>query len=63
MLTIDWSANGGWEKPQILPYGPLKLAVTASSLHYGISCYEGMNIVKNDETGIPQAFRPLEHLD
>jgi branched-chain amino acid aminotransferase len=47
MLIIDWSKAKGWAKPQIIPYGPIKLDIKATSLHYGISCYEGMNIVQN----------------
>jgi branched-subunit amino acid aminotransferase/4-amino-4-deoxychorismate lyase len=31
----------------------MKIDVTATSLHYGISCYEGLNIVKNKKTGQP----------
>lgn len=50
MLVIDYNANDGWSKPKIMPYGPMKMAVSATSLHYGISCFEGMNVVKNSET-------------
>lgn len=63
MLTIDWSASNGWDKPKIVPYGPMKIAATATSLHYGISCYEGANILKNRETGNCQIFRPQMHID
>ena len=45
MLTIDWSKDKGWQKPQIVPYGPMTIPITATSLHYGISCYEGLNVV------------------
>ena len=59
MLSIDYDAeNGGWQNPEIIPYGKLKVPITATSLHYGISCYEGMNIVMNKENGKAQAFRP-----
>ena len=63
MLTVDWSKAEGWEKPQIVPYGPIELGVTATSLHYGLSCYEGMNIVRNRQSNKAQAFRPLDHLE
>ena len=53
MLVADWDKNAGWAKPQILPYGPIKLSTTASSLHYGISAFEGISIVKNAKTGKP----------
>jgi branched-chain amino acid aminotransferase len=62
MLTVDWDISHGWHKPQILPYGPLTLANTATVLHYGISVYEGMSSCLNKKTGIPQAFRADLHL-
>jgi branched-chain amino acid aminotransferase len=62
MLSIDYTVEGGWEKPQIIPYGPMKLATTAMCLHYGMSAYEGALIVKNNETRTPQAFRLDETL-
>jgi len=51
MLQVDWSLNEGWGKPRIVPYGPMKIPISATCLHYGVSCYEGLNIVKNKETG------------
>ena len=63
MLTIDWNRDAGWQKPQIVPYGPIKMPITATSLHYGISCHEGLNLVKNSETGKNQAFRAQQHMD
>jgi branched-chain amino acid aminotransferase len=63
MLTIDYDKANGWGRPQIMPYGSLSIPVSATSLHYGISCFEGLNIVKNRETGKPQAFRANETLN
>ena len=45
MLIVDWSKADGWEKPQIVPYGPMSIPITATSLHFAISCYEGFNVV------------------
>ena len=47
MLSIDWSKEGGWEAPQIIPHGPIKVETSATSLHYGISVNESVSIVKN----------------
>jgi branched-chain amino acid aminotransferase len=65
--------TAGWGKPRITPYEPIKIDTTATSLHYGISAFEGMSIVKNKKTGAPQAFwadnnlkslvQSSEHLD
>ena len=63
MLLIEWSKRNGWGKPNIVPYGPIKLDVNATSLHYGISCYECCNITKNKQTNVSQAFRPELHLN
>jgi branched-chain amino acid aminotransferase len=63
MLSIDWDFSNGWHKPQIIPYGPIQLANTATSLHYGISVHEGISSCMNSKTGVPQAFRPELHLN
>lgn len=36
MLTINWSAAGGWEAPQIKPFQNLSLHPASSALHYSI---------------------------
>ena len=62
MLSIDYSADKGWAAPQIVPYAPFEIATTATSLHYGISTYEGLSVVKNTINGIPQGFRVNDNL-
>jgi branched-chain amino acid aminotransferase len=62
MLSIDYTEAQGWSKPKIQPYGPFTIATTATSLHYGISCYEGISIVQNAKTSRPQAFRAEDNL-
>lgn len=62
MLSIDWTKAGGWAKPQIIPYGPIKLETSATALHYGISVHEGLSVVQNTNTGKMQGFRVHEHL-
>ena len=63
MLSVDWTKDGGWHAPEILPFGPVKMQTSATALHYGISVYEGMSIVENIKTGKLQGFRCQEHLD
>jgi len=62
MLQADWDINNGWGKPRIVPYEPIKIDTTASSLHYGISAFEGISVVKNAKTGKSQAFRTCTNL-
>ena len=51
MLSIDYDGTaGGWGKPKIEPYGPFRIHLGATSLHYGLSCFEGMNILQNRDT-------------
>lgn len=40
----------------------MTVPITATVLHYGLTCYEGMNVVKNMETGKLQSFRADEVL-
>ena len=56
MFQVDWDMATGWGKPRITPNEPIKIDTTATSLHYGISAFEGISIVKNRLTGSPQAF-------
>jgi branched-chain amino acid aminotransferase len=63
MLQADWDANSGWGKPRIVPYEPIKIDTTATSLHYGISAFEGISVVKNAQSGKAQAFRTQTNLN
>jgi len=45
MLTINWSAAGGWEAPQIKPFQNLSLHPASSALHYSIEVRECVNHV------------------
>ena len=57
MLSIDYSKEAGWHKPEIIPYGKISLETSATVLHYGISVHEGISIVENPRKGSLQAFR------
>jgi branched-chain amino acid aminotransferase len=53
MLTIDYTNEKGWHAPKIEARAPFPLATTATSLHYGISAFEGLAIFKNEKNGKP----------
>ncbi|KAJ3413748.1 branched-chain-amino-acid aminotransferase [Chytridiales sp. JEL 0842] len=57
MLTLEWQANKGWAAPKIHPYGKIALDPSATVLHYGIECFEGMKAYK-DKNGKIRMFRP-----
>lgn len=57
MLSVDWTAGGGWQAPQITPFGDLSLSPACVALHYGLQCFEGMKAYK-DAQGRVRLFRP-----
>jgi branched-chain amino acid aminotransferase len=57
MLTARWTEEGGWEAPEIRPYGPLSIMPTASVLHYATECFEGMKAYRGHD-GRVRLFRP-----
>ncbi|ORX71977.1 branched-chain-amino-acid aminotransferase [Linderina pennispora] len=61
MLTVDWTRKGGWQKPQIIPYGPLSIDPSASVLHYAFECFEGLKAYR-DAKGNIRLFRPDKNM-
>ncbi|KAK1828362.1 aminotransferase [Podospora conica] len=57
MVTCKWTAAGGWEAPELKPYGPLTLMPTASVLHYATECFEGLKFFRGFD-GKLRLFRP-----
>lgn len=57
MLECDWTASASWGAPRITPTHDLKLSPAASSLHYGLQCFEGMKAYKSSD-GSLRLFRP-----
>jgi hypothetical protein len=42
LRQAEHTADHGWGKPRIVPFGPLALHPAAQVLHYGMCCFEGM---------------------
>ncbi|MBC7474549.1 MAG: branched-chain amino acid aminotransferase [Candidatus Sericytochromatia bacterium] len=59
VLSIDYKDNK-WQKPQILPYGPMEIFPSLSSLHYGQTIFEGMKAFRAKDGKI-SVFRPDRH--
>mmetsp|Transcript_2861 Transcript_2861/g.4076 ORF Transcript_2861/g.4076 Transcript_2861/m.4076 type:complete len:434 (+) Transcript_2861:244-1545(+) len=63
MLTVEWNKEkGGWGDPKIAPTQNLSISPAASSLHYGLQCFEGMKAYRslsndNDDNDL-LLFRP-----
>ena len=58
MLECEWTASSSWGAPRITPTHDLKLSPAASSLHYGLQCFEGMKAYKSPTDGSLRLFRP-----
>lgn len=59
MFSCDY-IDGRWEKPHVLPYGPMTLDPSARVFHYGQAVFEGMKAYK-DAQGKVFLFRPDEN--
>ena len=60
MFSISYK-NNKWQKPEILPYGPLSLNPGTHVFHYGQAIFEGMKAYKNEQ-GETLLFRPHENI-
>lgn len=61
MFEMVW-ADGRWQNPRILPFGPISITPAMNVLHYGQSVFEGMKAYYADDNTV-QLFRPKDHLE
>lgn len=61
MMVCDYK-DGAWQKPKILPYGPMEFEPSAKVFHYGQAVFEGMKAFK-DENNKVWLFRPEENFN
>ncbi|KAL5343970.1 aminotransferase [Aspergillus crustosus] len=57
MVTARWTAENGWETPEVKPFQNLSIPPTASCLHYATECFEGMKVYRGFD-GKLRLFRP-----
>ncbi|XP_033646192.1 branched-chain-amino-acid aminotransferase, cytosolic-like [Asterias rubens] len=62
MLVVDWTKDGGWTAPTIIPFGNLSIHPASSSLHYAIELFEGMKAYRGVDDTI-RLFRPYSNMD
>lgn len=60
MISIVWTKDGGWQQPEVLPYGPIQMDPASSVLHYGQEIFEGLKAYRRGDGSIV-AFRPEEN--
>lgn len=63
MLMIEWESANGWGAPRIVPYQNLSLSPAATSLHYGLQCFEGMKAYKSLSDDSLRLFRPNKNME
>jgi branched-chain amino acid aminotransferase len=57
MVVCEWTEAGGWQEPELKPYGPLTLDPATAVFHYGQEIFEGMKAYRQPDGGIA-LFRP-----
>jgi branched-chain amino acid aminotransferase len=57
MVKIAYREQGGWQRGELVPYGPIALDPAASVLHYGQAIFEGFKAYRQKDGGIA-TFRP-----
>jgi branched-chain amino acid aminotransferase len=58
MLEVDWTAEGGWEKPTITNFQPFHVSPACTGIQYGLQCFEGLKAYRDKETNTARMFRP-----
>jgi branched-chain amino acid aminotransferase len=56
MFTMAF-AEGAWQAPAIVPYGPISVQPGAAMLHYGQTVFEGLKAFRGVD-GVARLFRP-----
>ena len=57
MVRIDYTAEGGWGRSSLVPYGPISLPPTAAVFHYAQAAFEGLKAYPLADGGVG-VFRP-----
>jgi len=57
MFVADY-ADGKWQDPRIIPFGPMELSPATTALHYGQSLFEGFKAHRTAD-GRTALFRPM----
>lgn len=60
MFEVDYK-NGKWETPTIRPFQNLSIHPFNITLHYALTCFEGMKAYKDPKGGL-RLFRPMENM-
>lgn len=61
MFRMEYS-HGKWNDPEIVPFGPIQVLPSLSTLHYGQTVFEGLKAFRNRKGGI-NLFRVDKHAE
>jgi len=61
LLSADWVRSEGWGAPRIEPFDNLSIHPAASSLHYGVQCFDGLKVYRGKHDDKLRMFRPIDH--
>jgi len=61
MFRMDYT-DGKWLEPEIVPFGPIEVLPSLSTLHYGQTVFEGLKAFRSRDGGI-NIFRPDKHAE
>ncbi|KAH0555774.1 Mitochondrial branched-chain amino acid (BCAA) aminotransferase [Trichoglossum hirsutum] len=61
LLSVEWTASGGWRAPRIVPYQNLSLDPATCVFQYGFACFEGMKAYRAAD-GSTRLFRPDKNM-
>jgi branched-chain amino acid aminotransferase len=57
MVRVEWTADGGWDEPELIDFDALELDPASMFIHYGQSIFEGLKAYRQS-SGSLVAFRP-----
>lgn len=62
MFVMDFTREGGWHSPRIVPYRPFTFDPATVALHYGQSIFEGLKAYRWADNSI-KLFRADDHVE
>jgi branched-chain amino acid aminotransferase len=57
MVRVEWTADAGWDEPELIDYDALELDPSSMFIHYGQSIFEGLKAYRHGD-GALVSFRP-----
>ena len=61
MFQVQYNEDKGWGKPSIGPFKDFQINPFNATLHYSLSCFEGMKLYKGED-GKFRLFRPMDNM-